>query len=312
MNDIEASPLNQQETAAPESIQGQKPGWKFSSLALLLGAALGVALFVTSGLSSLVMGIVTAAGDGFASLAALPYFSGAWASALFAALLLPGAVLAFLSLRGKQPRLNLALRTPAAHPVAVRAGTAGDWRRSPEGAAFSAAGCAACAVNGAVCRFPVLLQPGGERLRAGTPLRQWGTAAFGLLAVPFITILLELVVLVIVVILFALWASQQPELMAQITRLTEGLTEAAPNMEALQEMLAPLIASPAVAFTILALAAGIVPLIEELIKPLAVWLLAIKGLTPSEGFVYGMISGLCFAVFESALMPLTRRRLIAG
>lgn len=295
--------MNQQETAAPESIQGQKPGWKFSSLALLLGAALGVALFVTSGLSSLVMGIVTAAGDGFASLAALPYFSGAWASALFAALLLPGAVLAFLSLRGKQPRLNLARyeRLPLilllCVPVLLVIGAAA--LKVPPLALLVVPPVqlmVLCAV------FLFFFSLGVNGLRAGTPLRQWGTAAFGLLAVPFITILLELVVLVIVVILFALWASQQPELMAQITRLTEGLTEAAPNMEALQEMLAPLIASPAVAFTILALAAGIVPLIEELIKPLAVWLLAIKGLTPSEGFVYGMISGLCFAVFESALM----------
>lgn len=295
--------MAQQDAAAPEKIQSQKPGWKFSSLALLLGAALGVALFAASGLSSLVMGIVTAAGDGFASLAALPYFSGAWTAALFAALLLPGAVLAFLSLRGKQPHLNLGRyeRLPLilllCVPVLLVIGV-GTLKVPP--LALLVVPPVQLVVLCAVFLFFFSLGVNG--LRAGTPLRQWGTAAFGLLAVPFITILLELVVLVIVVILFALWASQQPELMAQITRLTEGLTEAAPNMEALQEMLAPLIASPAVAFTILALAAGIVPLIEELIKPLAVWLLAIKGLTPSEGFVYGMISGLCFAVFESALM----------
>ncbi len=303
MNDIEASPLAQQDAAAPESIQSHKPGWKFSSLALLLGAALGVVLFVTSGLSSLVMGFVTAAGDGFASLAALPYFSGAWTAALFAGLLLPGGVLAFLSLRGKQPRLNLARfeRLPLilllCVPVLLVIGAAA--LKVPPLALLVVPPVqlmVLCAV------FLFFFSLGVNGLRAGTPLRQWGTAAFGLLAVPFITILLELVVLVIVVILFALWASQQPELMAQFTLLTEGLTDAAPDMEALQEMLAPLVANPAVAFTILALAAGIVPLIEELFKPLAVWLLAIKGLAPSEGFVYGMISGLCFAVFESALM----------
>ncbi len=303
MNDIEESPPAQQEDASPQTKQEQKPGWKFSSLALLLGAALGVVLFTASGLTSLVMGLVTAADDGFTSLATLPYFSMAWASGLFAALLLPGVVLAVFSLRGKQPRLNLARfeRLPLillfCVPILLVIG-AGALRVPP----LALLVVPPVQLIVLCAAFLFFFSLGVNGLRAGSPLRQWGTAAFGLLVVPLMTILLELVVVVVVIALFTLWASQQPDLMAQITGLAQVLTEGAPDMEALQEILAPLVASPAVAFTILALAAGIVPVIEELIKPLVVWLLAIKGLTLAEGFVYGMISGLSFAVFESAAM----------
>jgi len=43
----------------------------------------------------------------------------------------------------------------------------------------------------------------------------------------------------------------------------------------------------------------IVPLIEELFKPLAVWLFGRKLTSPVQGFVLGMLSGAAFSIFES-------------
>jgi hypothetical protein len=46
----------------------------------------------------------------------------------------------------------------------------------------------------------------------------------------------------------------------------------------------------------------IVPLVEEIIKPIGVWLLAGRRLTPVEGLVIGMISGAGFALFENLMV----------
>jgi hypothetical protein len=43
----------------------------------------------------------------------------------------------------------------------------------------------------------------------------------------------------------------------------------------------------------------IVPLIEEAIKPVGVWLLGVRSLTPAEGFTAGVLSGAGYALFES-------------
>ncbi len=42
-----------------------------------------------------------------------------------------------------------------------------------------------------------------------------------------------------------------------------------------------------------------VPLIEELFKPLAVWIFASKIESPAQGFVMGLLSGAAFALIES-------------
>jgi RsiW-degrading membrane proteinase PrsW (M82 family) len=43
---------------------------------------------------------------------------------------------------------------------------------------------------------------------------------------------------------------------------------------------------------------GLIPLVEELLKPLALWLLSPR-LTPAEGFVAGLICGAAFALLET-------------
>ncbi len=48
-------------------------------------------------------------------------------------------------------------------------------------------------------------------------------------------------------------------------------------------------------FGVLAVISGIVPLIEEILKPIALWSLVGKDLTDQEGFVAGLLSGAGFA-----------------
>ena len=51
--------------------------------------------------------------------------------------------------------------------------------------------------------------------------------------------------------------------------------------------------------TIIGYIAIIVPLIEELLKPLAVWIFATKIESPAQGFAMGVLSGAAFALIES-------------
>jgi RsiW-degrading membrane proteinase PrsW (M82 family) len=60
--------------------------------------------------------------------------------------------------------------------------------------------------------------------------------------------------------------------------------------------------SPAVIFSVIIFGAVIVPLIEELIKPVGVWLLAGRRLTPAEGFAIGALSGAGYALVESLFL----------
>jgi RsiW-degrading membrane proteinase PrsW (M82 family) len=47
--------------------------------------------------------------------------------------------------------------------------------------------------------------------------------------------------------------------------------------------------------------AGVVPVIEEIIKPLALWSLAGRKISPQEGFVGGLLCGAGFALIENVL-----------
>jgi RsiW-degrading membrane proteinase PrsW (M82 family) len=63
--------------------------------------------------------------------------------------------------------------------------------------------------------------------------------------------------------------------------------------------LGPVFSDPVVLVLILGLVALAVPLIEELFKPIGVWMLLGRGLTPARGFVLGTLSGAGFALAES-------------
>jgi RsiW-degrading membrane proteinase PrsW (M82 family) len=62
---------------------------------------------------------------------------------------------------------------------------------------------------------------------------------------------------------------------------------------------APYITTPAVIAALIGYIAILVPMIEELLKPLAVWIFARKIESPAQGFAMGMLSGAAFALLES-------------
>ncbi len=144
-----------------------------------------------------------------------------------------------------------------------------------------------------------LLTIGRRSLPAGSPLRHWGILSVGLVITPILSFFIELAVLLGLFILVVILLSTNPDAYAEITTLSQRLMNSQGDPETISRILRPILAQPAVIFGGLALMSGLIPLIEELLKPLPVWLLGKRLTTPAEGFVAGLIGGTGFTLAES-------------
>ena len=142
-----------------------------------------------------------------------------------------------------------------------------------------------------------LLWLGQRDLPAGSPQRQWGLFAVALTIGPFIMLVLEILVSIAILVIAIL---AFPALFAQIYQiLPADLDTLSTNPAIIDELISPLVSEPGIIALLMLFLSGFVPLIEELLKPIGVWLLAHRKLTPAEGFTAGLISGSAFALFET-------------
>jgi hypothetical protein len=136
-------------------------------------------------------------------------------------------------------------------------------------------------------------------LFVGSKQRGWGVINFSIFITTPMIMLVEIIVIIILVVAFAVWVSANPALLNSLQALGTQLANAQANPEAIMRLLAPYIENPWVMAGSLAVAAVLIPLIEELFKPLAIWLLVGRRLTPAEGFVAGALCGGAFGMIES-------------
>ncbi len=144
-----------------------------------------------------------------------------------------------------------------------------------------------------------------RRLPWGTPQRVWGVLASGLLLGPTIILFAELVIVLVGIVLLGVWLANQPILEQELLRLMEGMTDPLQAQEEIMKLLSPYLATPGALLASLTFFSVLVPLIEEAFKPVGVWLLAGRGLSPVGGFVAGAISGAGYALFESLALAST-------
>jgi hypothetical protein len=144
-----------------------------------------------------------------------------------------------------------------------------------------------------------LVYVGTHGLLPSMPKRNWGVFASGLVLGPLIILILELLLLVGAGMLAILWIMLDPNLANQLNGLGFRLQNAAPNIDAILKVLLPFLINPGVLFIGFAFISFLVPLIEETLKPLGVWLLAGQKITAAQGFGYGVISGAGFGLFEN-------------
>jgi len=142
---------------------------------------------------------------------------------------------------------------------------------------------------------------GTEGLKAGSFQRLWGTLASGLLLSPIVILILELLALLAALILGGLFIALQPDLLAEVSNLIDQLSSLPLDSPLVDRLLSPYLAQPGLWLLLLAGISVVVPLIEEFIKPVGVWLLMGRKLSTQDGFVLGLISGAGFALTESLM-----------
>ncbi len=140
---------------------------------------------------------------------------------------------------------------------------------------------------------------GTKGIELGPRWRIFSALGLGMTVGPVIMIVLEMIILLGAIIIGSvIIAIQQPELFQEIAALGKIIQQET-NQDAVLKLIAPYITNPLVIASLVGYISVLVPLVEELFKPLAVWIFALKIETPAQGFAMGMLSGAAFALIES-------------
>jgi len=145
-----------------------------------------------------------------------------------------------------------------------------------------------------------LITLGTRGLSKGSKQRQWGIFGAGLVIAPMFSLLAELVIILVVGVLGIGYLARDPVFAEELAQLSERYL-INPNlpMDTALEVIEPYLMQPITIYAGLVLVAILVPLVEELFKPVGVWLLAGRNPSPSQGFTAGVLSGAGFALFEN-------------
>jgi hypothetical protein len=141
-----------------------------------------------------------------------------------------------------------------------------------------------------------------RKLPLGSSQRVWGVFDSGLVLGPGLILVFELAAVIAFIFLGAVVVASKPEMVDRIMSLSEQFSRQTLTQDEALEILGPFLQQPAVILAVLAFAALIVPMIEEVFKPVGAWLLVGRRMTPAEGFAAGALSGAGYALFESLML----------
>jgi len=138
-----------------------------------------------------------------------------------------------------------------------------------------------------------------RKLPGESAQRFWGVFGSGLTFAPLLALIVELLILIIFGLLWWMLLQNQPEQLRELLNLINRLQQSAVTPAIFERTISRLLESPGVVATVFVYIAVIIPLVEELIKPIAVWFLLGRNLTPREGFLLGAAAGAGYALFEN-------------
>ena len=145
----------------------------------------------------------------------------------------------------------------------------------------------------------IVLGLGIRGISLGERWQSWSIFGIAMTLVPFFLIFLEGIALILVLIFVGIFLLSQPDFVTEIQQLSRQIYLLGPQSEEIQNLLIPYITKPGVLATALLYVALLVPLMEELLKPLGVWLFANKLTSPAQGFALGALSGAAYALIET-------------
>jgi len=127
----------------------------------------------------------------------------------------------------------------------------------------------------------------------------WGGFGTGLALSPAITFIIEVALLLAIGIFWLVLIQTRPDLEGEILYLLNFVNESSAGSEIPQKWVGEFLARSEVSGTIFIYFSLLIPLVEELLKPLAVYILLGRKLKPWEGFVLGATAGAGYALFEN-------------
>lgn len=145
----------------------------------------------------------------------------------------------------------------------------------------------------------VLLGLGIRGVPLGTRWQSWSIFGVAMTLTPFFLILLEATVFIVMIILIAVFLLSQPDVVAEVQQLSRQIYLMGPQTEQAQKLLLPYITNPGVLAVAMTYFAILVPMMEELFKPLGVWLFGRRLSSPAQGFALGALSGTAYALIET-------------
>ncbi|MCE1252056.1 MAG: PrsW family intramembrane metalloprotease [Anaerolineae bacterium] len=230
------------------------------------------------------------------------FLAMAWTAATAAVLNLPSIIYAILRLLGRPQEKNfvgdhhrLLMMMLAILPLALLAGAT---LSSGKGNALLL--ISPMHLLAVIIPLWIILDLGSRHLKTGSPQFTWGLLSVSLTVVPLTAILVELFILSGVMISAVAWMVYNvPGISDVLNRLQMRLAYSSLNPEVIWRVVQLYVNNPLTMYMVLAVFSGFVPLIEELLKPVALWFLVNRRMTPAEGWVAGMICGAAFALFES-------------
>lgn len=129
--------------------------------------------------------------------------------------------------------------------------------------------------------------------------RFWGLVNFQVFFGMPLIILLEMLVLVLVFVIGGVWLANQLEIKPLWMTLQTQLLIDPQDLGSLTEQFSSILRKPEVLAAGFFLAVILIPLLEEIFKPLALWFFIKRDWSPRDGFVAGLLCGAGFALVES-------------
>jgi hypothetical protein len=139
---------------------------------------------------------------------------------------------------------------------------------------------------------------GTRRMELGPRWRVWGIFGLAMTLGPLVIMLFEAALFLALLTGAAFYVLLHPELTKAITGLA-AQAQSLPDPEQALKLFSPYLLKPATMVTMYAYACLMIPMIEELFKPIGVWFFARQLKTPGAGFAMGILSGTAYALLEN-------------
>jgi len=283
----------------------EKKRFHWPSLLVMVNAALGLMFFGGIAGVTLLGGLMALLNQEAGPEDTAITFSYAAAVILLSTLLLPSIVLAFKRLSGRPAdslplwEMLLTLFHPKRllwlYPLIL---LAGEWLNTNPVLNWLLMPI----INLFAIGVPIawLIWAGTRRLIPGSPQRNWSVFGIGITSIPLLIVILEFIFMIAGFLAVAFFVSVFFEgAVTNINELLSSITEMTNGQEIPAYLVAELIRQPIVLAIILMFVSGLIPLIEEVIKPAAILLLWKTPLTPQDGWRLGLLGGAGFALIES-------------